>query len=142
MSNFAKYAYLNSYLNRFKKILPSNTLTVPELHRILHYIGFKHDYGTMYERQKLDDILNNKYIIDKIRQYLGINNSDYGYTEIKPLQKQITPNYYSDEDMKNASEELLKNDEVFFEHKIVKLTENDLKKIIKECVKKIKKRMN
>ena len=137
MNNFAKYAYLNSYLNRFKQILASDTLTVPELHSILNRIGFKPDNGTMYEKAKLDGILNDRFILNKIRKYLGIE--DTKPSVIKPFKpKETVPNYYSDEDMKNASDELLKNDEVFFENKI-RITENDLQKIVKECVKKIYK---
>ena len=148
MENFAKYAYLNNYIKKFREILPLNNLTTIQLHDALYHVGFKPDYGTMYSRNKLENILNSGYILNKIRAYLQImphvNNSN-GYSEIKPIKKQkIIPNYYTDEDMKNASDELLKNDGVFNESKkmkqnTIRINENTLKKIVSESVKKILK---
>ena len=40
--------------------------------------------------------------------------------------------------MEKASQELLKNDEVFYESKCLKIDENDIRKIIAECLRRIK----
>lgn len=146
MENFAKYAYLNNYIKKFREILPLKTLTSNELHSALYHVGFKPDYGTMYSRNKLENILNSGYILNKIRAYLQINpktsfnNKDF----VKFKKQEIIPNYYTDEDMKNASDELLKNDGVFNESKkmkqnTIRINENTLKKIVSESVKKILK---
>ena len=126
MENFSKYAYLNNYIKKFRKILPLKTLTSNELHSALYHVGFKPDYGTMYSRNKLENILNSGYILNKIRAYLQImphvNNSN-GYSEIKPIKKH--------DGVFNESKKMKQN--------TIKINENTLKKIVSESVKKILK---
>lgn len=140
MDNFAKYTYLNNYVKKFRQKLPLENLTVQDLHQALSNVNIKPKNGTMYERKDVEYALNFEPILNKIRNYLGIHkhSSNIHFDKQNTLpKKEILPNYYSSEEMNDASDELLKNDEVFFENK-VKITENDLKKIVEECVKKIK----
>ena len=147
MEDFVKYAYLNNYIKKFREKLPLDSLSPSTLHDALWHIGFKPDYGTMYSRNKLENILNSEYILNKLRAYLQIQPKSInitGYSEFNPVKKQeILPNYYSNEDMKNASDELLNNGEIYYENimkkNAVKLNENTLKKIVAESVKKVLK---
>ena len=148
MNDFAKYTYLNNYIKKFREKLPSKELTVQDLHQALYYINIKPKNGTMYERKDVDYALNFEPILNKLRSYLGIkqktNDSYNDWLNFNPLKKQEKqPNYYSSEEMNDASNELLKNNETFYENimkkNTIKLNENTLKKIITESVKKILK---
>lgn len=140
MDNFAKYTYLNNYVKKFRQKLPLENLTVQDLHQALSNVNIKPKNGTMYERKDVEYALNFEPLLNKIRNYLGINtpssNNNIGKEKFIP-KNEILPNYYSSEEMKDASDELLRNDGIFNENKI-KITENDLRKIVEECVKKIK----
>lgn len=145
MPNFSTHAYLNSYLSRFRDKLPSNNLTVQDLHAALYKINIKPTYGTMYSRQDLEKVLNFLPLLDNLRNVLNIPTSEKKKQQFNKStnittqqEKPNKPVYFSSEEMQDASNELLRNDGVFNENKTFKLTESDIKQIVYECVKKIK----
>lgn len=133
--DYNKHAYLNTYINKFRNVLPFKELDVQTLHRIMDYLGVRPYNSNVYNRSDLDFILNSDILLTKIRKFLGIykEGNPEDFLQEPKLPKQ--PNYYTSDDMKQASDELLKNDEVFYE--CVKLTESDIKKMIIEVVKKV-----
>lgn len=143
MENFAKYTYLNNYIKKFRQKLPLENLTVQDLHQALYNVNIKPSYGTMYERKDIEYALNFEPMLNRIRKYLGLSKNSNQFNQFRQLSRQNVqiddkkPNYYSNLDMEKESDKLLKQDDVFYENKI-KLTENDLRKIVEECVKKIK----
>lgn len=145
MSNFSKFTYLGNYIKKFREKLPLNNLSIQDLHYALNQMNIKPKNGTMYERKDIEQVLNFLPQLNNIRKILGVkpkeitttnNNKNVKYFSPENKKEEIIPNYYNTEEMKIASDELLKNDEVFFENKI-KLSETDLKTIIKECINKI-----
>lgn len=139
--DYNKHTYLNNYINKFRTVLPFKELNIQTLHRIMAYLGVKPYRANIFNKSDIEYVLNSDVLLNKIRKLLGI------YKEAKPedfirtpkLLKQ--PNYYSSDDMKQASDELLKNDEVSYTNECIKLTQTDIKKIVTEVIKKINNKL-
>ena len=66
--NFNIYAYLNSYINRFRTVTDKN-ITVQDLHEALRTLGVKTINGTsLYDKQTLENLVTNKRFINKLRE--------------------------------------------------------------------------
>ena len=141
--NFSTHAYLNNYLTKFRTKLPSENVSVQDLHAALNSINIKPENGTMYLRKDLEKALNFLPTLDMLRKTLHIPTSE-DKKKLKQHNLPVTqktfknPQYFSSQEMQDASNELLMRDEVFNENKTIKLTEADIRQMIYECVKKIK----
>ena len=125
--NFNIYAYLNSYINRFRTVTDKN-ITVQDLHEALRTLGVKTINGTsLYDKQTLENLVTNKRFINKLRAYFKLPPIERPtpITNPKPVKKVEEP---EEDEMEKASQELLKNDEVFYESKCLKIDENDIRK--------------
>ena len=70
--NFNIYAYLNSYINRFRTVTDKN-ITVQDLHEALRTLGVKTINGTsLYDKQTLENLVTNKRFINKLRAYFNL----------------------------------------------------------------------
>ena len=135
--NFNIYAYLNSYINRFRTVTDKN-ITVQDLHEALRTLGVKTINGTsLYDKQTLENLVTNKRFINKLRAYFNLPpiEKPTPINNPKLVKKVEEP---EEDEMEKASQELLKNDEVFYESKCLKIDENDIRKIIAECLRRIK----
>lgn len=136
--NFNIYAYLNSYINRFREVT-DKSITVQDLHEALRRLGIKTINGTsLYDKQTLENLVTNKNFINKLRTYFKLPPIEKPIPVIsnpKPIETVEEP---EEDEMEKASQELLKNDEVFYESKCLRINENDIRKIVAECIKKYK----
>lgn len=137
--DYNKHTYLNNYINKFREKLPYKELDIQTLHRIMAYLGVKPFNANIYNRYDLEYILNSDNLLTKIRKFLGIYKEGNPEDFEKEPKLPKKPNYYTSDEMKQASDELLKNDEVFYES--VQLSIKDIEKIVTEVVKKINNKL-
>lgn len=117
-----KRQYLGAYINKFRKLLHKDDLTVPELHDALQsgYFKFQTDNNNTYRKEDLDYVLGPG--LRSLKRYFGIE--DMPNIDSAPQQpitmrpqpfKDNTEEYEPEKtDMENASDELLRDQEVFY----------------------------
>lgn len=113
-------------------------LDIPTLHRIMDYLGVKQISPSVYKREDLEYILMSNNLLTKIRKFLGIYKEGDPEDFIQEPKEPMVPNYYTSKEMADASDELLRRDGVFNEGKI-RITESDIKKMVRCAVKNILK---
>ena len=126
--------YANTKIKKFRRVLNLPDLTVGELHAILKWGGVepkryektKSGYNTgVYSMSQIDDLLNNypklmllrKKLVGKRQEKNNASQEVGTEKEFKNLHPCNNVNYFSNKEMNDASNELLKQQEVFFEDK-------------------------
>jgi len=124
--DFNTQIYLNSQINKFRKATGLKDLTLGELYAIVKFANIKPINGTenLFSRYDINCLLNSHRlladatmkIIDDRKAAGKINNQEKTKYTLNFSLGSIPPkNYYTNKEMGNASNELLRKDEVFFE---------------------------